>query len=356
MTESTPTTFTALLVTRDETGEQHPAWRRLTRDDLPPGDVLVRVAYSSLNYKDGLAVTGRGAILRSFPIVPGVDLAGTVVESDSGDFAPGDVVLVTGWGIGENHWGGYSQMARVRSEWLVPLPEGLSLDSAMAIGTAGFTAMLALMALEEHGVTPDKGDIAVTGASGGVGSFAVALLSRAGYRVVASTGRTERADELNALGAAEVISRDELGGPPERPMLRERWAGAVDTVGGDTLASLVAGTGRHGAIAACGLAGGYSLVTTVYPFILRGVSLLGIDSNMCPNERRRLAWQRLVDSAPPELLDRIARVEPLRDVFLLAEAILAGRVPGRIVLDVEHGAPEIDAPAGDYAVSGPLDV
>lgn len=343
----TPPTFTALVVTRDESGEQHRVWQLLTQDDLPPGDVLVRVAYSSLNYKDGLAVTGRGAILRSFPMVPGIDLAGTVVQSDAPEFAPGDQVLLTGWGIGESHWGGYSQMARVRSEWLVPLPDGLSLENAMAIGTAGFTAMLAFMALQEHGIKPGSGDIAVTGASGGVGSFAVALLSQAGYRVVASTGRTERADELADLGAAEVIPRTELGQPPERPMLRERWAGAVDTVGGDTLASLIAATGRHGAIAACGLAGGHELLTTVFPFILRGISLLGIDSNTCPADRRQAAWTRLVEAAPPELLGRIARVEPLRDVFLLAEAILAGRVPGRIVLDVSHGAPEAAAPASD---------
>lgn len=344
-----PHPFTALVVTRDEAGEQHPAWRRLTPDDLPPGDVLVRVAYSSLNYKDGLAVTGRGAILRSYPMVPGVDLAGTVVESDAPEYTPGDHVLLTGWGIGENHWGGYSQMARVRSEWLVPVPSGLSLEGAMAIGTAGFTAMLALMALEEHGVAPTDEDIAVTGASGGVGSFAVALLAQAGYRVVASTGRTERADELMALGAAEVISRSEIGGAPERPMMRARWAGAIDSVGGDTLAHLIASTGRHGAIAACGLAGGHALQTTVYPFILRGVSLLGIDSNTCPRERRIRAWERLADVVAPALLDRIARVEPLRDVFLLAEAILAGRVPGRIVLDVARGAPEVDSEGGALA-------
>lgn len=344
MTDSHPISplspFTALVVSKTEDGEQLPAWRQLTLDDLPPGDVLVRVAYSSLNYKDGLAVTGRGAILRTYPMVPGVDLSGTVIESSASGYAPGDRVLLTGWGIGENHWGGYSQMARVRSEWLVPVPSGLTLKDAMAIGTAGFTAMLALMALEEHGVLPESGDVAVTGASGGVGSFAVALLSSAGYHVVASTGRTERIEELRELGAAEIIPRADLGRTPEHPMLRARWAGAVDTVGGETLASLIAGTGRHGAIAACGLAGGAELETTVYPFILRGVSLLGIDSNTCPPERRLRAWDRLVHAAPHEMLERIARVEPLRDIFLLSETILAGRVPGRIILDVAGGAPE----------------
>lgn len=339
--------FRALVVDRDADGRQLPAaLRTVTLDDLPTwpddGDVVIDTAYSSLNYKDGLAVLGRSPILRRFPIVPGIDLAGTVraVATDSGgDVRVGDAVLVTGWGVGETWSGGYSAVARVRSGWIVPLsdralPAGLDARTAMAFGTAGFTAALAVTALEDHGVRPDDGDVVVTGAAGGVGSIAVALLAAAGFRVLASTGRREEVDYLRALGAANVIDRAVLGGGPAQPLDKARYAGAVDTVGGDTLAALLAQTATHGAVASCGLAGGSALNTTVFPFILRGVSLLGIDSNTCPQDRRRAAWARLARDVPRGLLDAITTERPLSDIGALAEAILAGRVRGRVVIDV----------------------
>jgi len=330
---SAPAHFQALVLDRD--GERVAATvRRIAPDDLPPGEVLVRVDYSSLNYKDGLAVTGRGKIVRGYPIVPGVDLAGTVVESAVADFSPGDAVIVTGRGIGEDHWGGYSRYARVQAEWIVRPPAGLDSMRAMIIGTAGYTAMLAAMTLEEHGVAPADGEVVVTGAAGGVGSFAVALLARAGHRVVASTGRAELTDYLiDGLGAAEIMPRDVLGTPPSRPMMSARWSGAVDNVGGATLASLVATMRRHGTIASCGLAGGAELHATVYPFILRGVNLMGIDSNYCPHARRQAAWDRLAHDVTPDLLDAILEaVIPLEDVPVWAERILAGQVRGRVVV------------------------
>ncbi|HVB09402.1 MAG TPA: MDR family oxidoreductase [Bacillota bacterium] len=303
--------------------------RDLEVADLPEGDVLVRVQYSSLNYKDGMALAGRRGIVRRYPMVPGIDLAGTVAESASPMWKPGDAVLATGWGLGEDHWGGYAQMAKVRAEWLVPLPAGLSPERAMALGTAGFTAMLSVMALQAHGV---KGDVAVTGASGGVGGIAVALLARAGYRVAASTGRPELADYLRGLGAAEIVDRAQLAAPTRAALERERWAGAVDTVGGDTLAALLRATARDGCVAACGLAGGSALQTTVYPFILRGVTLAGIDSNYCPRPQRLAAWERLAREMPADLLDGLSRTVKLAEVHGLAEEILSGRVRGRVVV------------------------
>ncbi|HZT41968.1 MAG TPA: MDR family oxidoreductase [Chthonomonadaceae bacterium] len=325
-------TFRAILIEKGEAGDKA-SLQELPTTVLPEGDVLVAVAYSSLNYKDGLAVTGKGRVVRNYPMVPGIDLAGTVQESQSLDYRPGDKVILTGWGIGEQHWGGYAQVARVRSEWLVQLPEGLSLQEAMGIGTAGFTAMLSVMTLEEHGRRPEDGEVAVTGAAGGVGSIAIALLAQRGYRVVASTGRTELHDYLTALGAQEIIGREVLPAPG-RPLESGRWSGAVDTVGGDTLAGLLRSMKLHGCVAACGLAGGSDLNTTVFPFILRGVGLLGIDSNWCPQARRREAWARLANDLPKDHLARMMQVVPLPDVLSLSREILQGHVRGRIVVDV----------------------
>lgn len=328
-------TFNALVL--DRVGERVAATiREVRRDELPEGDVLVAVEYSSLNYKDGLAVTGKGQIVRDYPMAPGIDLAGTVVESASPTFASGDQVVLTGWGVGERHWGGYAQLARVKSDWLMPLPAGLNAQQAMGIGTAGLTAMLCLLALEERGVAPASGDVVVTGASGGVGSIAVALLAQTGYTVTASTGRADAHDYLHLLGASNVLDRGALAAPPDsaRPLGKGLWAGAIDTVGGSTLAGLLRTLAYGGSVAACGLPGGAALHTTVLPFILRGVSLLGIDSVQCPAARRRAAWDRLARDLPPETLDRIVQVAPLRDVPALSEEILQGRVRGRIVIDV----------------------
>lgn len=312
--------------------------RELEEAQLPEGDVLVRVAYSSLNYKDGLAVTGKGKVVRGdYPFIPGIDLVGTVETSESGDYAPGDEVIVTGWGIGEEHWGGYAQKQRVRSEWLVPLPEGMTPKEAMAIGTAGFTAMLAVMALEARDVRPGSGEVVVTGASGGVGSIAVAILGRLGYDVVASTGSETAHGYLKGLGAARIIHRDELGQGPRRPLDSARWAGGIDTVGSATLAAMLSQTSRHGSVAACGLAGGSELNTTVFPFILRGVSLLGIDSNTCPADVRRTAWGRLARDLPKEALAALTQTIPLTDVPAMSEEILKGHVQGRVVVAVADG-------------------
>ncbi len=327
--------FHALVLTRDDEGKTHADIRELTEADLPDGDVLVDVEYSSLNYKDGLAITGKGKVVRSFPMVPGIDLAGTVLSSASDDYQPGDKVVLTGWGIGEKHWGGFSRRQRVRSEWLVPLPGELSPRDAMAIGTAGFTAMLCVMTLEEAGITPDRGQVLVTGASGGVGSVAVTLLDRLGYEVVAVTGRPEGADWLRELGAKDVLSREEMSQPP-RPLEGQRWAGAVDTVGGVMLARVLAETAYDGAVAACGLAGGFELPTTVMPFILRNVSLRGVDSVMCPVQRRKRAWERLARDLPMKALGEIAHEATLEQVPELAGQILAGQVRGRLVVDLKR--------------------
>lgn len=326
----------ALLLTETDDGLRA-ALAPVADTDLPDGDVLIDVAYSSLNYKDGLAVTGKGKIVRApFPFVPGIDLAGTVAESESDRFRPGDEVILTGWGTGEDRWGGFATRARASAEHLVPLPDGMSLKEAMIVGTAGFTAMLAVMALEEHGVKPESGEVVVTGASGGAGSIAVALLSRLGYDAVASTGTASAHDYLKGLGASRIIDRDELGSGPEHPMEKGRWAGAIDAVGGPTLASLIAQTRRHGSIAAYGLAQNHELHTTVFPFILRGVNLLGIDSNTCEPERRRAAWARLDDLLSSEDLEAMSETIGLGDVVEYGERITRGETQGRIVVDVNR--------------------
>lgn len=309
------------------------ALRELTDADLPEGDVTIAVSRSSLNYKDGLAVTGRGRIARSFPMVCGIDLAGVVESSDSPAFTAGDEVLVTGWGLSETHPGGFTEKQRVRAEWVVPRPEGLTLEQTMAIGTAGLTAMLCILDLEQAGVTPEsEGEVLVTGAGGGVGSVAVAVLATLGYRVAASTGRTDTHDYLRRLGAASILDRSDLE-TPGRPLDTPRWAGAVDTVGSGTLATVLAQTHYRGAVAACGLAGGTDLPTTVLPFILRGVCLLGVDSVLCPSPVRNEAWRRLALDLPQGLLDEMTTVEPLGRVPELAEQILAGQTRGRVVID-----------------------
>lgn len=328
-----PETFKALMLTQDDAGKTVVAIRQLGDADLPEGDVLVAVDYSSLNYKDGLAITGKGKIVRTWPMVPGIDLAGTVLQSDSSDYAAGDKVVLTGWSVGEKYWGGYSQRQRVQSKWLVPLPEGLDSRRAMAIGTAGFTAMLCVMTLEEAGVTPDKGTVLVTGASGGVGSVAVAILTRLGYTVAAVSGRPESEAYLRRLGASQLVTREEMNQPP-RALEGQRWAGAIDTVGSTLLARVLAEMVYGGCVAACGLAGGADLPTTVMPFILRNVSLRGVDSVMCPVERRKQAWQRLVTDLPADALGEIGHVATLEELPTLAEQIIAGQVRGRVIVDV----------------------
>src|SRR3954471_13877009 len=310
--------------------------QELTDDKLPDGDVTVAVGWSSLNYKDGLAVTGKGKIIRSYPMICGIDLAGTVEASDSSSWQVGDEVVVTGWGLSETAPGGFTRRQRLRSEWLVRRPDGLSLQQTMAVGTAGLTAMLCVLALEKAGVAPDgDGEVLVTGAGGGVGSVAVAVLAKLGYRVAASTGRTETHDFLRGLGATTIVDRKDLS-EPGRPLDKERWAAAVDSVGSQTLATVLSQTRYRGAVAGCGLAGGSDLPTTVLPFILRNVSLLGIDSVMCPAEIRNRAWERLAADLPTDLLDSLTTVEPMTRVPELAEQILAGRTKGRVVIDTSR--------------------
>lgn len=302
---------------------------------LPEGDVTVRVAYSSINYKDGLAITGKGKIIRSFPAVPGIDFAGEVVESRSPAYKPGDQVVLTGWGVGERHWGGLAELARVKADWLVPLPAGLTLQQSMAIGTAGLTAMLCVMALEEQSISRDR-EVLVTGASGGVGSVAVALLARLGYKVAASTGRPELHEYLTALGASSIVDRSTLSTLSERPLESERWGGAIDTVGGNTLASVLKAMAYGASVAACGLVGGNALPTSVFPFILRGVNLLGVDSVMCPTARRTAAWERIARDLPPDAFAAITQTVGLSEAAGLAEAITLGQVRGRVVVDVSR--------------------
>lgn len=325
-------TFKALVI--DNADDTYiSAIKDLTLADLPDEPVLVDVAYSTINYKDGLAVTGKGKIVRKFPMVGGIDLAGTVVESADDAYKPGDQVLVNGWGLSEAHWGGYSQKQRIKTEYLTRVPEGFKLQDTMAIGTAGYTAMLCVLALEDAGVRPDQGDIVVTGAAGGVGSVAVALLAKLGYRVVASSGRAAEADYLKSLGAAEVIARDVLD-RDARPLEKGRWAGGVDSVGSKTLATMLAETQDEGAVAACGLAGGTDLPTTVMPFILRGVKLLGVNSVTCPSARRDQAWARLAQDLDMDKLKSMTTVEPMSRLPELGEDILKGQVRGRVVIDV----------------------
>lgn len=324
------------LVLEQQDGTVQAAIQDLTVDALPAGDVLVKVDYSTINYKDGLAITGTAKIVRSYPMVPGVDFAGTVIESQSPDFAPGDKVILNGWGVGERHWGGYAQMARVKGEWLIPLPDGLTPQQAMSIGTAGYTAMLAVMALEEHGVKPGGREVVVTGAAGGVGSVAVAVLSRLGYQVVAGTGRSETHDYLRELGAQSFISREELAAPSNRPIESERWGGAIDTVGGAILAGVLRSMAYHSSVAACGNAGGIALATTVIPFIIRGVNLLGIDSVMCPIPRRKAAWERLVRDLPLSALDKMTQIASLEELPTLSQQIIKGQIRGRVVVDLNR--------------------
>jgi len=300
---------------------------------LPEGDVVVDVKYSSLNYKDALAITGRSPVVRRFPMIPGIDFVGTVTSSTHPEFSEGMSVVLNGWGVGEVHMGGLSQRAVVNGDWLVPLPNAFDAKQAMAIGTAGYTAMLCVLALEENGITPDKGDILVTGAAGGVGSVAVSILSKLGYRVVALSGRPEETDYLMHLGAAEILDRSELS-EPGRPLAKERWAGVVDVVGTHVLANACAGTKYGGVVTACGLAGGMDFPATVAPFILRGVSLIGIDSVMCPKEKRIKAWERLVQDLDLSKLESIAYEISLDESINAAHDLLNGKVRGRVIVDV----------------------
>ncbi|KOQ71287.1 MDR family oxidoreductase [Stenotrophomonas maltophilia] len=327
--------FNAVYI--DKTGnELQVDVRQVPESALPEGDVTVQVLHSTLNYKDAMAITGQGgAVVRSFPMVPGIDLAGTVLESADRRYQPGDQVVLNGWGVGERHWGGLSQLARVNADWLIPLPKGMQPEQAMAIGTAGYTAMLSLIALERHGLSPDAGEVLVTGASGGVGSFAVTLLADRGYNVVASTGRLDETDYLKSLGASEVIDRNVLS-QPGKPLQRERWSAAIDSVGSHTLANVCAAIKEDGAVAACGLAQGMDFPATVAPFILRGVSLLGINSVTRPTAERLVAWERLAKDLDMAKLDAISQHIGLGEVVATAEALMAGRIRGRVVVNVNR--------------------
>ena len=326
--------FKGILIDKDEAGYRA-AVRDIDESQLPDGDVTVRVQYSTLNYKDGLAITGKGPVVRKFPMVPGIDLVGTVESSSHPDWQAGDAVVLNGWGVGEGHWGGLAQKARLKGDWLVPLPAAFTPQQAMAIGTAGYTAMLCVLALERHGVTPDQGEIVVTGAAGGVGSVAVALLAKLGYTVAAVTGRAAEADYLKQLGAASIVDRAELVAPG-RPLAKERWAGAVDVVGSHVLANVCAATNYGGVVTACGLAGGMDLPASVAPFILRGVTLAGVDSVMCPRPRRLEAWQRLARDLDPGLLAAMTKEIALADAIPTTARLLEGQVRGRVVVDVNR--------------------
>ncbi len=325
--------FRALLLERDENKTVSHRFADLDESELPEGEVTVDVEYSTINYKDGLAVAGRPGVVRAWPMVPGIDFAGTVAASDSATYADGDKVVLNGWGVGEGHWGGLATKARVPADYLVPLPSAFSTEQAMAIGTAGYTAMLCVLALEDHGVKPDQGPVVVTGASGGVGSTAVALLAANGFEVVASTGRPAEADYLRELGAADVIDREELSGEGP-PLGKGRWAGAIDSVGSTTLATVLSTTLDEGCVAACGLAQGPDLPATVLPFILRGVTLAGVNSVTQPFARRVQAWDRLARDLDPAKLASMTTVEPLEAVPGLADRILDGQIRGRVVIDV----------------------
>jgi acrylyl-CoA reductase (NADPH) len=324
--------FKALVISKADDRQQC-ALRDVDDAELPAGDVTLAVEYSTVNYKDGLAITGKGPVVRKFPMVPGIDGAGVVAASSHAQFKPGDKVILNGWGVGEAHWGCLAQRARLKGDWLIALPAQFTTRQAMAIGTAGYTAMLCVRALERHGVTPGDGDVIVTGAAGGVGSVAIALLAKLGYRVVASTGRAAEADYLRGLGAAEVIDRATLSAPG-KPLAKERWAGAIDTVGSHTLANVCAGMRYHGTVAACGLAQGMDFASSVAPFILRGVTLAGIDSVMAPRAVREEAWSRLARDLDPATLDAITREITLAAAIPAAGEILAGSVRGRLVVNV----------------------
>ena len=324
--------FRAIVVDKGE-GGQSVAAREFQDSELMEGDVTVRVTHSTLNYKDGLALTGKAPVVRRFPMIPGIDFAGTVERSEHPEFKPGDAVVLNGWGTGETHLGGYAEKARVRGDWLVPLPGAFTPAQAMAIGTAGYTAMLAVLALEKHGLAPALGPAVVTGAAGGVGSVAIALLAKAGWQVIASTGRPDEADYLKGLGASEIIDRADLAAPG-RPLGKERWAAGVDSVGSTTLANLLSMTRYSGAIAACGLAGGMDLPSSVAPFILRGVSLLGIDSVMAPKALRIEAWNRLARDIDQDKLAAMTSTLALEDVIPAGRDILEGKIRGRVVVEV----------------------
>lgn len=325
--------FKALLLTKGDRAPQV-AWTTLTEADLMEGDVTVRISHSTLNYKDGLALTGRAPVVRRWPMIPGIDFAGTVIASSHAEFKPGDEVLLNGWGLGETHLGGYAEAARVKGDWLVRKPAAFTPAQAMAIGTAGYTSMLAVLALERARVQPKNGPVLVTGATGGVGSIAVAVLAQLGYHVIASTGRADQKAYLEGLGAKEIIDRAELAGPA-KPLGRERWAGAIDAVGSHTLANALSMTRYGGCVAACGLAQGMDLPTSVAPFILRGVTLAGIDSVMAPRQTRIEAWRRLARDLDVAKLDAMTTTRPLEDVPTLAPDILAGKIRGRVVLKVQ---------------------
>ncbi|MCB1926767.1 MAG: oxidoreductase [Rhodocyclaceae bacterium] len=326
--------FKGILIEKDEAGYRA-GIREIDDGQLPDGDVTVRVAYSTLNYKDGLAITGKGPVVRRFPMVPGIDLVGTVEHSDNPEFAVGDAVLLNGWGVGEVHWGGLAQKARLKGDWLVPLPERFSPQQAMAIGTAGYTAMLCVLALERQGVKPGDGEILVTGAAGGVGSVATAVLARLGYTVVAVSGRAAEADYIRRLGASEVLDRAEFAAPG-KPLGKERWAGAVDVVGSHTLANVCASTRYRGVVTACGLAGGMDFPATVAPFILRGVTLVGIDSVMCPRVDRLEAWRRLGSDLDVSKLELISHEIGLAEAIPTASKLIAGEIRGRVIVDVNR--------------------
>lgn len=326
-------TFKAILVTRDADKKQSVVLTELIDADLMEGDVTVSVEATTVNYKDGLAITGKAPVVRRFPLIPGIDFAGTVTQSANPEWQAGDKVVLNGWGVGETHHGAFAQKARVRGEWLVPLPDGMSPRDAMAVGTAGYTAMLCVMALERHGITPARGPVVVTGAAGGVGSVAIAVLSKLGYHVVASTGRAGEGDYLKGLGAAEIISRDELSGPA-KPLGKERWAGGVDAVGSHTLANVLSMTSYGGAVAACGLAQGMDLPASVAPFILRGISLLGVDSVMAPRELRLEAWRRIADDLDLGKLATLSTTIGFDAIPDAARDIVEGRIRGRVVVEM----------------------
>ncbi len=324
----------ALLVQKNEDGKTSAEVTDVSEDQLPEGDVTVAVEFSTVNYKDGLCIGPGGGLVRNYPHVPGIDFAGTVETSDDDRYAPGDKVVLTGWRVGEVHWGGYAEKARVKADWLVPLPDGLDTRQAMAVGTAGFTSMLAVMALEDHGLSPDQGEVLVTGAAGGVGSVATAILANLGYEVAGVTGRPETADYLKSLGASRIVAREELNETVKRPLEAETWAGCVDAVGGEMLARVL-GQMKYGAsVAAVGLAGGPQLPATVIPFLLRGVNLLGIDSVMQPYENRVRAWERIAKDLPMEKLEAMIQPAGLGDLPKLGADILGGKVKGRVVVDV----------------------
>lgn len=326
--------FKGILIEKDDAGYRA-SLKDIDEAQLPEGDVTVRVSHSTLNYKDGLAITGKGPVVRRFPMVPGIDLVGTVESSTHADYQPGDSVLLNGWGVGEGHWGGLAQKARLKGDWLVPLPKQFSPVQAMAIGTAGYTAMLCVLALERHGVKPEHGEIVVSGAAGGVGSVAIAVLAKLGYTVVAVSGRSEEVDYLKRLGASEVLNRADFSSPG-KPLGKERWAGAVDVVGSQTLANICATTKYRGVVTACGLAGGMDFPATVAPFILRGVTLAGIDSVMCPRPDRLEAWRRLGIDLDVSKLEMISTEISLADAIPTAAKLINGEIRGRVIVDVNR--------------------